>query len=183
MDIYNICLLAIGLAMDAFAVSVTQVLICKNDSKKYILKLAFVFALFQMIMPIIGYLAGIGFVEYISSFDHWIIFVVLSGIGVKMIAEAKNEEVDCEVFTTKMLVVAAIATSIDALAVGLGFSVLYINVINASLIIGVITFIICYSSIYIVKILKSHIQKNAEIFGGVILIAIGLKILIEHLFF
>lgn len=183
MHIFEIVLVGIGLSMDAFAVS-----ICKGLSmKKIILKKAFIIALyfgiFQALMPFIGYLLGISFQALISSIDHWIAFFLLSIIGTKMIAETfehgNNSFDDKTDFKTMLLL--AIATSIDALAVGITFACLKVSILISILIIGVITFFICFFGVNIGSLFGEKFGKKAEFLGGIILIVIGLKILLEHL--
>lgn len=185
MSLFELIMIAIGLSMDAFAVSVTNGMLKKKFSLKYSVTMAGMFGLFQMAMPIIGYYAGVLFKELIQSIDHWIAFVLLMFIGGKMIYEAiwgKKEE-DSSPVTGKMLVVMAIATSIDALAVGVSLAVLSVNIITSSLLIGIITFGICFFGAWIGSSFGKLFKNAPEIVGGLILMGIGTKILIEHLFF
>lgn len=201
MDILSIILIAIGLSMDAFAVSVTNGIIIKDIKMGHALKIGLYFGAFQAVMPIIGWLAGSQFEEYIISIDHWIAFVMLAFIGEKMIWEAygaednETETVEemCEVAVSKQntvcedplrigrLIVLAVATSIDALAVGISFAFLRVSIIQSAALIGMITFIICFAGVYIGNKCGCLLKRKAEIVGGLILICIGLKILLEHL--
>jgi len=186
MAITELILLAIGLSMDAAAVSISNSLCIKKINIKHILKIALMFALFQGIMPIIGYYAASVFADVINQFDHWIAFILLTIIGGKMLYEAIHAETmaDCDLFslTFKLLLVQAIATSIDALAVGVSFSALNVNIFYAISIISVITFISCTIAIMVAKRFGNLLGKRADIVGGILLISIGLKIFIEHMF-
>jgi len=199
MDILSVVLIAVGLSMDAFAVSVTNGIIIRDLKVTHALKIGLYFGVFQALMPLAGWLAGSQFKNYITSVDHWIAFGLLSIIGGKMIHEAFEEDEEgetiegmCEVAISNQgtvcenplrmgrLVVLAVATSIDALAVGISFAFLRVSIVWSSLIIGLITFIICFAGVYIGKKFGGLLKKKAEIVGGVILIGIGLKILLEH---
>lgn len=195
MSILNIILIGIGLAMDAFAVTVAKSLSLKDIKLKETLTMAGLFGLFQGGMPLLGWLAGIKFEAYITSIDHWIAFLLLGFIGGKMLYEAfgdekDDEQADKEVavssvkknrLSMKTLLFLAVATSIDALAVGVSFAFLNVSIIPAVIIIGLTTFILCIGAVYIGKLFGAMIQKKAEILGGIILILIGLKILLEHI--
>lgn len=190
MNFIDIVLLAIGLSMDAVAVSISNA-ICMNFKacrRSYldIFKMAFAFGIFQGIMPLIGYFATSSFEKYITPFDHWIALILLAIIGGKMISESINseEKTDCDLFslTTKLLLVQAVATSIDALAVGISLSALNVNIFTAVLIISSTTFILCLAAILVAKRFGTLLGKRAGLVGGVILILIGLKIFIDHLF-
>ncbi len=178
----------LSLAMDAFSVSITNGMCLKKIKFSDALKVGLFFGIAQGIMPLIGYYAGIIFSELIKSVDHWIAFVILSLIGFNMIKEAisaiKNpEECECKNLTVKELFFQAVATSIDALAMGVTFAALGINIINAAVVICVITLVLSFTGVYIGKTVGKFLREKAEIFGGSVLIIIGLKILIEHLFF
>ena len=187
MGILELILLAVGLSMDAAAVSISNSLCIKKISIKNILQMAVVFALFQAIMPLAGYFAANAFADVINQFDHWIALILLSIIGGKMLHEAitAEDKLDCDLLTMtlKLLLVQAIATSIDALAVGVSLSALNVNIYYSISIIGAITFIICVTAVLIAKRFGSLLGKRAGIVGGIILIAIGLKIFLEHMFF
>lgn len=191
MGFFTILLIAVGLAMDAFAVSVSNG-ICTTDFKPmHAVKLGAYFGGFQFIMPLIGWLLGTSVKVYIEAIDHWIAFVLLLIIGINMIRETmKNDEDEysigspaCEVLTKKKLVFQAIATSIDALAVGISLAILDINILYASTIIGVVAFFFSFTGGILGKGLGNLFKKRAEIFGGFILVCIGVKILVEHLYF
>lgn len=187
MNLIGIFMVGIGLSMDAFAVAV-----CKGlGMKKYRWKYAFVtgayFGIFQGLMPLIGFLLGFKFKHYIEAIDHWIAFVLLGLIGANMIMEALKED-SCpvypesdEAFTFKAMLPLSLATSIDALAVGITFAFLKVSIIPAVLIIGITTFTLSVSGVKIGNVFGSKFKKKAEIAGGIILIVIGLKILLEHL--
>ena len=187
MDLLSIFFIGIGLSMDACAVSLAKGMsLDKKDLLKYAFILAFAFGFFQALMPAIGYFAGIRFTEYIQAFDHWIAFILLSFIGINMIREGKEEKEDNEKSTSlafKDVLILAIATSIDALAVGVSFAFLKVNLLEAVLTIGCTTFILSFISVLFGKKLGSLFEKYAEYLGGTILILLGFKILIEHLFF
>jgi len=187
MAFTELILLAIGLSMDAAAVSISNSLCIKKITFKHVLQMALMFALFQGIMPLIGYLTANAFSDIISQFDHWIALILLTIIGGKMIYEAIKANIDqeCSLFslTFKLLLVQAIATSIDALAVGVSFSALKVNIYYAIIIISIITFICCIIAVLISKRFGNLLGKRADMMGGIILIVIGLKIFIEHIFF
>lgn len=187
MDFITLLLTGIGLAMDATAVSIAKgMCISKKDLLKYALLLGFCFGLFQGLMPAIGYFLGSHFANMISSIDHWIAFILLGLIGLNMIRESNEEDDDNHGeynLTFKEVIILAIATSIDALAIGVSFAFLKVNIVYACTIIAVTTFILSFSAVLTGKKLGSIFEKYAEISGGVILIILGIKILIEHLFF
>ncbi|MGG5460634.1 manganese efflux pump MntP family protein [Clostridium sp. B9] len=201
MGFLSIFLTGIGLAMDAFAVSVAKGITLSKIRIKDALKVAFFFGGFQAIMPLIGWGAGIYFADYIKAFDHWIAFILLSFIGGKMLLEAikeRREEGDISIETNeiikeelaikrdkeelsaKSLTILAIATSIDALAVGVSFAFLGISIFKSIIIIGIITFVLCFIGVLIGEKLGDIFKNYAEIIGGIILILIGLNILLEH---
>ncbi len=184
----TLILTALSLAMDAFSVSISNGLCMKKAKIKDALKTGLFFGIAQGVMPLLGYMGGSIFSEFIESVDHWIAFVILGFIGLKMISEAlenikKNEKENCDVLTLKKLFFQAVATSIDALAVGVSFAALKINIIFAASVISLITFSLSFIGVFIGKKVGKTFREKAELFGGVILIGIGLKILIEHLFF
>lgn len=184
MSIFTMISLGVGLAMDAFAVSICQGLKMTEVNKKYALIIAFFFGLFQAMMPLIGYIVGVQFESYITSIDHWIAFILLGFIGFNMIKESREKEEISECIYRldyKELFMMAIATSIDALAVGVAFAFLDVNVLMAVTIIGVITFGLSLIGVMLGHKLGLQFKSNAEMFGGIILIIIGLKILLEHL--
>ena len=187
MGYLEIFLTGIALAMDAFAVSICKGIKMPRIRKSHIVIIAVFFGGFQMLMPLIGWLLGSQFVQYISKFDHWIAFALLAFIGVKMAIESfKHEEEDCCKCDSKLdlkeLVVLAIATSIDALAVGITFA-LYpdINILPSISIIGIVTFVICAGGVVIGHKFGAKFKSKAELLGGIVLVIIGLKLLIEGL--
>lgn len=184
MGLIEIILIAVSLAMDAFAVSICKGLSMKKMDWKKAIIIGLYFGIFQAGMPVIGYLLGVGFEESIKFIDHWIAFGLLAFIGGNMIKEAlsKNEEdeVDDKV-DFKTMVVLAIATSIDALAVGVTFAFLNVNIVLAVSLIGILTFIISCIGVKLGNVFGDKYEKKAELAGGVVLILIGLKILLEHL--
>ena len=181
-------LLGIGLAMDAFAVSVCKGLGMRRLNKKQALIIGLYFGGFQALMPLIGWLIGSQFQKYITSIDHWIAFILLGFIGGKMMIEAIrewNEEETVEVMDApldhKNMFVLAVATSIDALAVGITFAFLDTPIIEAITIIGITTMIISIIGVVVGNFFGSRYKSKAEFIGGLILILLGLKILLEHL--
>ncbi|TLX76220.1 manganese efflux pump [Labilibacter sediminis] len=184
METISVILIAIGLSMDSFAVSVCNGLTITKLNMKKVLAISFSLAIFQGVMPLLGWMAGIGIEKYIKEIDHWIAFLLLAIIGIKMIYEGlqKNEEVkncDLKIVT---LIGQSIATSIDAFAVGISFALLDISIIVPVCIIGLVTFIFALVGLHIGKYFGRHVGNKAEIFGGIVLIGIGIKILIEHLY-
>ncbi|MDR1231877.1 MAG: manganese efflux pump MntP family protein [Spirochaetaceae bacterium] len=186
MFFLEIVLIAVGLAMDAFAVSITLGLSVTKPKVKELIIPGIYFGAFQALMPAIGYFVGTYFVHAIQKLDHWIAFALLGFIGGKMIKESfskeKNKEKPAEYMFgfTKMLVL-AIATSIDALVVGITFAFFEVNIFKAILITGMITFIISISGVKIGNIFGTKFKSKAEFIGGAVLILIGIKILIEHI--
>ncbi len=186
MSIVEIIFISISLAMDAFAVSISNGMLLEKIKAKYAIKFGIFFGFFQFIMPIIGYYLTNLLGKQILNFDHWIAFILLNIIGFKMIIETFKQEEnnisdDKNILSIKNLIVLAIATSIDALAVGVSFSVIKVNIFMPSLIIGIVAFIFSFVGVLIGKKISSLFSKNAERIGGLILIIIGFKILIEHL--
>lgn len=182
MGIAELFILAVGLSMDAFAVSVCKGLSLGRINVKHMCTAGIWFGGFQALMPFLGYFLGSFFNEFITKYDHWIAFVLLFFIGGKMIREAlgDNEQVDASMDVKSMLIL-AIATSIDALAVGVTFAFLQVSIVPAVTFIGVITFVCSAIGVKIGSIFGYRYKSKAELFGGVILIAIGLKILFEGL--
>ena len=185
MSFLEIFLIGIGVAGDAFAVS-----ICKGVTSTKKLKTALIcamwFAFFQMLMPLMGFLLGSAFYSYIEFIDHWIVFGLLVIIGINMIKESfsKEEEGCCSCDTSfKTMLMLAIATSIDALAIGVTFALTKVNMILALLTIGGVTFAACVVGGMIGQKVGEKNQKIATIAGGIVLIILGIKILVEHLFF
>lgn len=183
MGVLEIILIAIGLAMDAFAVSICKGLSMKKMSWKKAVIIGGYFGIFQGIMPLIGYLLGTSFESLVTKIDHWIAFGLLVFIGINMLKEAfANETENCnDNVDFKTMIILALATSIDALAVGITFAFLKTNIIVASLIIAVITFIISVIGVKIGNKFGDKYERKAETVGGLILILMGIKILLEHL--
>ena len=185
MSLAELFILAVGLSMDAFAVSMCKGLAQKRPSVKSMLTAGMYFGGFQALMPFIGYMLGVSFSDIISSLDHWIAFSLLTLIGVNMIKESfkeeeeKNEDGSMEVKTMLLL---AVATSIDALAVGITFALLPdVNVPLAVTLIGITTFLFSAAGLKVGNLFGTRYKAKAELTGGIILILIGLKILLEHL--
>ncbi len=185
MGIIELILISIGLAMDAFAVSVCKGLCQRKFSSFNAFVIALFFGGFQALMPTVGYILGKQFENQIMSFDHWIAFILLAVIGINMIREAvrgDDEEISCSyVINLKELTLLAIATSIDALPVGITFAFLKVSIYTAAPLIGIITFAISFSGVFIGNKFGAAYKEKAEIAGGIILILIGAKILLEHL--
>lgn len=178
----TIVMIALGLSMDAFAVSVSSGITIKNLKPRHAVKIGGFFGGFQALMPIAGWLLGLGFKDYIEKYDHWIAFGLLGFVGVKMLKEAMEE--DCEYILNPLknnvLFMLAIATSIDAMAVGVSFAFLKASILSSAVIIGIITFVVCFGGVYLGKKCGCIFKKKAEIAGGIILMLIGFKILVEH---
>ena len=185
MDLLTICGIGVGLSMDAFAVSISCGLTIKNLRKRNAFKIGAFFGGFQAIMPVIGWLAGINIKDLIRGIDHWAAFILLVFVGARMIYEALKKE-DCEKkinpLETKTLLLLAIATSIDALAVGLSFAFIDISIVLPVIIIGLITFVISFAGVWGGKKIGQAFRKKVEIFGAAILILIGIKIFLQHIF-
>lgn len=185
MGLIELFLIAVGLSMDAFAVSVCKGLAMPKCTFKKAAIVGLWFGGFQALMPAIGYVLGAQFQETIASIDHWIAFVLLALIGGNMIHEALDndeEEADASLDVKSMFLL-AVATSIDALAIGITFAFLKVNIIPAVCFIGIVTFIISFAGVKIGNVFGARYKNKAEIVGGVILILLGLKILLEHLGF
>lgn len=185
MGVWELIVTAIGLSMDAFAVAVCKGLSLRNLRWRQCAVVGLYFGAFQAVMPLIGYFLGVQFREYITSVDHWIAFVLLALIGAKMLHEAISggEEAgsnDASLSFRAMLPL-AVATSIDALAVGVTFAFLSVDIVPAVCLIGGITFILSVAGLNLGRVFGARSRSVAELAGGVILILIGLKILLEHL--
>ena len=183
MGFFSIFLTGFALSMDAFAVSITKGITLKKINLSIAIKIAFFFGLFQAIMPLIGWLFGMNFELYIRSIDHWIAVILLSFLGIKMIIDAINDDTENATTTylnNKELIVLSIATSIDALAIGVTFAFLNIDIVPICISIGIITFLVCFIGVLIGKKIGSLFKNYAQIVGGVILVLIGLNILNEH---
>lgn len=183
MHIFEILLLAIGLGMDAFSVAICKGLTMTKFQLKKAGKIAMYFGVFQAIMPIFGYFLGRQFESLIVQIDHWIAFVLLGGIGLNLIREAWNgeNEIENDQLDWKTLISLAIATSIDALAIGITFAFLQTNIWISSSIIGIIAFAMTFIGVKIGSVAGDRFNKRAKQMGGILLIGMGIKILIEHL--
>lgn len=184
MKTWELIVIAVGLAMDAFAVSICKGLSVSRLKPRHSIITGAWFGIFQALMPAIGYALGVQFEKYITSVDHWITFALLGIIGANMIREALTGGDDEDVtdsFSTKAMLPLAVATSIDALAVGVTFAFLGTNIIVAVLLIGVVTFALSAIGVKIGNIFGARFKTPAEIAGGIVLILLGTKILLEHL--
>lgn len=185
MSFIEIIVLSLGLAMDATAVSMTNGL---SDRKIKIMKtllIGVIFGVFQAMMPLLGYLFGNLFAELVQTLDHWIALVLLGYLGGKMLYDGfkKGEEEEVKELSFKTLLVQGVATSIDAFAVGISFATLHVNIALAVCSIGVITFLLSTIGVFIGKKFGDLLNNKATILGGLILVGMGLKIFIEHMFF
>ena len=182
MHFAELFLIGVGLSMDAFAVSICKGLSVRRLSWKHALLAGLYFGGFQFLMPVIGWLLGYRFEELIQSIDHWIAFVLLGLIGANMIKESFGEADELsDDFGFRTMLLLAVATSIDALAVGVTFAFLEVKILPAAALIGVTTFALSAAGIWIGHVFGARFKARAERLGGVILILIGLKILLEHL--
>ena len=183
MDLLTLLTLAVGLAMDAFAVSICKGLAMREKVLKKGSIVGLWFGGFQALMPTIGFFLGTQFKDQITSIDHWIAFVLLGVIGINMVKEAlsnEEEQADDSIAVKEMFML-AVATSIDALAVGITFAFLNVHIVSAASIIGVCTFLISFAGVKIGNIFGTKYKSKAELAGGIILILLGFKILFEHL--
>lgn len=186
MELLTLIAIAIGLAMDAFAVSIGKGLSVQRIEPRHTMSVGLWFGGFQALMPLVGYFLGVSFASLVQNIDHWIAFILLGIIGFNMIREAMSkDECECENsnsdFTPRKMLLLAIATSIDALAVGVSFAFLGVNIWQAVMMIGVITMIISMLGLRIGNIFGCRYKSKAELFGGCVLLLMGCKILIEHL--
>ena len=185
MSLFELFLVAVGLSMDAFAVSICKGLAMQKLALKKAAVVGLWFGGFQAGMPLIGYFLGKQFESYITSIDHWIAFILLSLIGITMIREAmsKEEEKADDSLAVKTMFLLAVATSIDALAIGVTFAFLQVSIAPAVSLIGITTFLLSVVGVKVGNVFGMKYKSKAELTGGIILIAIGLKILLEHLGF
>ena len=185
MDVLTILLIAVGLAMDAFAVSIGKGIVAKSHKRRTALLLGLFFGGFQMLMPAIGWLVGLSFKEIIMGIDHWIAFGLLAFIGLKMIYDStRKEKIDTEEnLKLHTILTLAIATSIDALMVGLSFAFLQTSIFEPILIIGLVTFSLSFTGFFFGCGLGRVFGNKIKVIGGLILIGIGLRILLDHLLF
>lgn len=183
MTLLNLFLIAVGLSMDAFAVSVCKGLAMEKAPLKKAMLAGIWFGSFQALMPLAGYLLGSRFERYITSIDHWITFILLALIGGNMIREAfsANEEETSGTMYFKEMFLLAVATSIDALAVGITFAFLQVNILSAVSLIGATTFVLSTVGVKVGNLFGSRYKSRAELAGGILLILMGINILLEHL--
>ena len=183
MELFEIIVIGIGLAMDAFAVSICKGLSMKKIDWKKAIIIALYFGIFQALMPVLGYFLGSAFSSFVQSVDHWIAFILLAIIGGNMIKDSTDDEVEKrnDKVDVKTMLLLAIATSIDALAVGVTFAFFEVNLLLSISIIGIITFVLSFLGVIIGNKFGDKFQNRAELAGGIVLIIIGLKILLEHL--
>lgn len=183
MDLLTVFLIALGLAMDAFAVSVTSGITMLRPGFRSAFPIALTFGFFQGFMPVVGWLAASSFARYVESFDHWIAFGLLSFIGFRMISHSgKGEAEGCfDPLDFWVLLMLAVATSIDALAIGISFAFLQVSVVVPVLVIAAVTFLTSLLGVFLGKRWGHLFGNKVEVLGGLILVGIGLKILLEHL--
>lgn len=182
MSLWELFIIAVGLSMDAFAVSVCKGLSVQKVKPKHYLIVAAYFGGFQALMPLLGYLLGVRFEAMVANVDHWIAFVLLGLIGANMVREsmAGEEKLD-DSFTVSTMLILAVATSIDALAIGVTFAFLGVNIVEAIILIGITTGIISGVGLKIGNVFGSRYKSKAEMAGGIVLILMGIKILVQHL--
>ena len=183
MGLLELFVIAVGLSMDAFAVSICKGLSVRELKPKHALTVGVYFGGFQMLMPLIGFALGVRFQSFITSIDHWIAFVLLGLIGANMIRESREQDEEnlSDSFSFGTMLPLAVATSIDALAVGVTFAFLQVNILPAVCFIGATTFILSCIGIRIGHVFGLKYKSRAELFGGAVLILMGIKILLEHL--
>ena len=184
MGMLELFLVAVGLSMDAFAVAVCKGLALRRVRPGHMVLVGLWFGGFQALMPLIGYFVGVQFKDAITAVDHWIAFILLSVIGINMIRESRGEAESLDdSFTFKAMIPLAVATSIDALAVGVTFAFLKVQIVPAVSFIGVVTFVISCAGVVIGNRFGAKYKSKAELAGGIVLVCMGIKILVEHLFF
>lgn len=185
MTLTELLIIAIGLSMDAFAVSIGKGLSLRSVRLRHYLLAGLWFGGFQALMPLVGYACGVSFAEAVASIDHWIAFVLLAIIGGKMVRDAlsgEEESSDAD-FSVRTMFLLAVATSIDALAVGVSFAFLHVDLTRSVITIGLTTALFSAAGVQIGHLFGNRWRSHAELLGGVVLISMGLKILVEHLFF
>ncbi len=182
MSLWELLVIAVGLSMDAFAVSICKGLSVQKVKPKHYLIVGAYFGGFQALMPLLGYLLGVRFEAMVANVDHWIAFVLLGLIGANMVRESRaGEEKLDDSFTVSTMLLLAVATSIDALAIGVTFAFLGVNIIEAIILIGITTGIISGVGLKIGNVFGSRYKSKAEMAGGIVLILMGIKILVQHL--
>lgn len=182
MSILELFIIAVGLSMDAFAVSICKGLSVPKAKKSHLMITGAYFGGFQALMPLLGYTLGISFRYLITSIDHWVAFILLGLIGINMIRESReeSEELD-DSFSVRAMLPLAVATSIDALAVGITFAFLHVEIVPAISLIGITTFLLSVIGVKIGNIFGTRYKSYAELAGGIVLVVLGCKILLEHL--
>lgn len=188
VDIFSIIVIAFGLAMDSLAVSISSGVTIKQVRVRDAAKIALFFAVFQVGMPVLGWLLGTGLADLVSEVDHWIAFGLLGLIGARMIYESvrkekRESEKETNLLSTHVLLVLSIATSIDAFAVGVSFAFLGVFILNPIVVIGTVTFLLCFLGVFAGNRFGQIFKNKFKMIGGLVLIGIGLKILIQDLFF
>jgi len=186
VDLVTIIVIAVGLAMDAFAVSIVSGSVYQQLHVRHALRMAVFFGGFQAFMPLIGSLAGMSVKDYIADYDHWVAFGLLAAVGGKMIYESfkiESAEKNLDPSNVLVLLVLALATSIDALAIGITLSLIVSSITIAVIIIGLVTFVLSYLGVFIGKKFGHFFENKIEALGGLILIGLGVKILLEHTVF
>lgn len=184
MNVVTIILIAVGLAMDAFSVAIAAGVIERNATARHALRMALFFGAFQAIMPVLGWLVAHWASDYVTQIAPWISFLLLGGVGAKMVYEAfqfKEQENQTDYFAWRTLCLLGIATSVDALAVGVSFSLLAVKIIMPSVIIGLVAFFFSVLGVYLGKRIGHWLETKIEVVGGLLLIGIGFEILIQHL--
>ena len=184
MQFLELIIIAVGVSMDAFAVSICKGLSVRRLHPKYMASAALWFGGFQALMPLIGDFVGLSFADLVADVDHWIAFLLLGIIGAKMIKEACQKDEDCDYdpdFSFKTMFLLAVATSIDALAVGVSFAFLRVDIWTSILVIGLMTGAFSACGVALGQVFGCRFKSKAEFIGGLILVAIGIKILLEHI--
>ncbi|EIJ73842.1 manganese efflux pump MntP family protein [Haemophilus haemolyticus] len=183
MSFYTLCIIALGLSMDAFAVSISKGIALRSFRWKQALYISLCFGFFQGIMPAIGFFVGLQFSSMIQDWDHWIGFVLLALIGINMVREGLNADSEASVepsINLKRLLTLGLATSVDALAIGISFAFLSVDIFSAMVIIALTTFIVSLFGVKSGHFLGQKFRSKAEILGGIVLIGIGISLLYEH---
>jgi manganese efflux pump family protein len=185
MDLVKILIVAVGLAMDAFAVSIVSGGAYKQLKIRHAFRIAVFFGGFQAFMPLLGSLVGFGLKRYIQNYDHWLAFILLSAVGGKMIYESFKigpNKSKLDTADNFVLLILAIATSVDALVVGITLSMIANSIIKAAAIIGLVTFVLSYAGVFIGRKFGHFFENKIEAVGGLLLIGLGMKLLIEHIY-
>ncbi len=184
MSFWSLVLIAIALSMDALAIAVASGMAIRNLQLHHALKIAFAFGLFQAVMPVVGGLAGLGLQAYVTRYDHWVCFAILTVLGVKMVYESfqlKEIEEEKDPLNSSVLLILAVATSIDALAVGITMGLSHMRILGPACLIGLITFVISLAGVYVGRHSRHLNERVMECLAGVVLIGIGVKLVLQHL--